>query len=241
MAYQVTLPVFEGPLDLLLHLIDTNELDIYDIPIAFITGRYMEYLRKAEEIDLNLSGEFMVMAGTLLLIKAKMLLPKRASEEAAEGEDADPRGELVERLLEYRLYKENADELKKMETNRTKIYFREVNEGLLLSLFPRQNPVGDLSPADLFSSFHEILRLMAARNRVITVQQDEMSVNDSMVRISDILSQHAGRARFTRIMADCETTLEAVTMFLALLELLAKGRVMVSQRGAFGEIYIEAK
>ncbi|MCL1804413.1 MAG: segregation/condensation protein A [Clostridiales bacterium] len=240
MAYQVVLPVYEGPLDLLLHLIDTNELDIYDIPIAFITGKYMEYLRQAEDIDLNLSGEFVVMAGTLLVIKAKMLLPKRPQDGLGEGEGADPREELVEKLLEYRIYKENAQELKRMETGRTKIYYREVNESLLLSLFPHPNPVEGLTPADLYGSFREILRLMAARSQVITVQKDEASVNDSMLRITQAIDGSAGRVKFTRMMEDCVSLLEAVTMFLALLELLAKGRVRVTQRGVFGEIYIES-
>ena len=239
MAYQVALPVFEGPLDLLLNLIDTHELDIYDIPIAFITGQYMDYLRRAEEIDLNLSGEFMVMAGTLLVIKAKMLLPKRVSDSSGEADEADPREELVEKLLEYRIYKENAQELKKMENGRTKIYFREVNEKLLYSLFPQPNPVGGLTTADLFSSFQDIMRLMAARRQVITVQKDVMSVNDSMARLLGILASHPGPTRFKRIMEGCESVLEAVTMFLALLELLAKGQVRARQSGAFGEIVID--
>jgi segregation and condensation protein A len=239
MTYQVALPMFEGPLDLLLNLIDANELDIYDIPIAFITGQYMDYLRKAEEIDLNLSGEFMVMAGTLLVIKAKMLLPQRAPDSTGEAEAVDPREELVQKLLEYRLYKENAQELKKMETDRVKIYFREVNEKLLYSLFPQPNPVAGLTPTDLFSAFQDIMRLMAAKSQVITVQKEELSVNDSMARLLDTLRLHSGSARFTRIMENCETLTEAVTMFLALLELLAKGQVRVRQSGVFGEIHIE--
>ena len=238
MAYQVVLPEFEGPLDLLLHLIDENELDIYDIPIAFITSQYMDYLHKAEEIDLNLSGEFMVMAGTLLVIKAKMLLPKRAEEEA-EGEAApDPREELVEKLLAYRLYKENAEELKKMETSRTKIYFREVSEKYLLSLFPQPNPIGGLNAEDLSGAFQEIIRLMAARGRVITVQRDAMSVNDRIAYLTQTLSQRAGGVRFAQLLEQCEDLMEAVTTFLALLELLSKGVVAVSQKESFGDIFI---
>jgi segregation and condensation protein A len=240
MDYQVVLPEFEGPLDLLLHLIDTNELDIYHIPIAFITGQYMDYLRKAEEIDLNLSGEFLVMAGTLLLIKAKMLLPKRAPENT-EGESApDPREELVEKLLAYRLYKESAQELKEKESSRTKIYFREINESLLLSLFPRPNPVGDLKPADLFRSFQEILRLMSAREQVITVHKDAISVNDRMSFLTQALSQNPGGTRFSLLWEQCGSMTEALTTFLALLELMAKGLVWVRQPELFGEIFVGA-
>ncbi|MCL1849721.1 MAG: segregation/condensation protein A [Clostridiales bacterium] len=238
MDYQVVLPEFEGPLDLLLHLIDENELDIYDIPIAFITGQYMEYLHKAEEIDLNLSGEFLVMAGTLLVIKAKMLLPQRADEDG-EGEEApDPREELVEKLIAYRIYKENADELKRMETSRTKIYFREVSERYLLSLFPQPNPVGDLRPSDLSGAFQEVLRLMAARGRVITVRKDAMSVNDKIAYLTQTLARRQGGVSFAQLMETCADLMEAVTTFLALLELLAKGVVSVQQTRAFGDIFI---
>jgi segregation and condensation protein A len=241
MNYQVVLPEFQGPLDLLLHLIDSHELDIYDIPIAFITGQYMEYLRKAEEIDLNLSGDFMVMAGTLLVIKARMLLPKRSSDDAREGEELDPRDELVEKLLAYRLYKENADELKKLEASRTKIHFRDVNERYLLSLFPQPNPVGDLRPADLHSVFQEMLRLMAARGQVITVHKEDVSINDKMEYLMAALSRHAGGMRFSQLLESCETVKEAITMFLAMLELIAKGRLKVRQDSLFGEIFISVQ
>jgi segregation and condensation protein A len=238
MSYQVVLPEFEGPLDLLLHLIDSHELDIYNIPIAFITGQYMDYLKKAEEIDLNLSGEFMVMAGTLLVIKAKMLLPRRPQEDSSGEDGADPRDELVEKLLEYRLYKENAQELKRLEASRTKIYFREVDESRLLSLFPQPNPVGNLKPADLQSSFLEMLRLMAARGNIITVAKDKVSVNDTMAQIMLDLSRQPGGMRFAQLWDECGDINEAVAIFLALLELLAKGKAWARQKELFGEIFV---
>ena len=240
MTYQVVLPEFEGPLDLLLHLIDVHELDIYDIPIAFITGQYMDYLKKAEEIDLNLSGEFLVMAGTLLLIKAKLLLPKRKEDDLSAEEAVDPREELVERLLEYRVYKENALELKKMEESQTKIYFREISESYLLSLFPQPNPVGDLTAVDLQTAFQEILRLMAARGQVITVRKDEVSVKDRMEFLLQELKRRPGETRLASLIEGCETLMEAVTTFLALLELLAKGRVWARQTELFGDVFISA-
>jgi segregation and condensation protein A len=241
MSYQVVLPVFEGPFDLLLHLIGDHELDIYDIPIAFITGQYMDYLRKAEEIDLNLSGEFLVMAGTLLVIKAKTLLPKRAVDGAAGEVEEDPREELVEKLLAYRFYKENAGELKKLEESRTKIYFRDVSEKQLLSIFPTPNPVEGLKAADLQSAFQEILRLMAARGQVLTVRKDDISVRDRMNHLMRRLSRSDRGIRFAQLMEECETVWEAITIFLALLELLSKGRISVRQSGLFSEIVITAK
>lgn len=238
MSYQVVLPVFEGPLDLLLHLIDTHKLDIYNIPIAFITGQYMDYLKQAEEIDLNLSGDFLVMAGTLLAIKAKLLLPKRLQETEEGVEELDPRDELVEKLLEYRLYKENAQELKKMETSQTRIYYREVDDKRLLALFPPPNPIGNLKAADLHTAFQEVLRLMAARGQTITLHKDTMSLKEHMDLMMDTLARHGGGVKFADLLEPCQSVMEVVTAFLALLELLAKGRVWVRQTSLFGEIFV---
>ena len=122
MAIPVKLNVFEGPLDLLLHLIDKNKIDIYDIPIVEITDQYMEYIHSMEKEDLGVMSEFMVMAATLLDIKCKMLLPKEVNEE---GEEEDPRQELVEQLLEYKMYKYMSFELRDMELDAAKSFYRE--------------------------------------------------------------------------------------------------------------------
>ena len=238
MLYQVVLPEFQGPLDLLLHLINIHELNIYDIPIAFITGQYIEYIKKAEEIDLTLSGDFIVMAGDLLVIKAKTLLPQRISEEARASEEADPRDELVRKLLEYKLFKESAIELKNFEKNGSKIFFREVSEKHLLSLFPQPNPAGNLSAFDLRGSFMEIVRLMAAREQVITVRKETVSVRDRMSYLTDMLRKSPEELHFDKIINGCADAMEAITTFLALLELLAKGVVWARQKKLFGEIYI---
>ena len=122
MGISVKLQAFEGPLDLLLHLIDKNKVNIYDIPIADITEQYMEYVNKMQEEDLNVVSEFLVMAATLLDIKCRMLLPKEVDEE---GNEQDPRAELVEKLLEYKLYKAMAEELKDKQMDATKLYYRK--------------------------------------------------------------------------------------------------------------------
>ena len=119
----VKLPVFEGPLDLLLHLIDTNKIDIYDIPIVEITGQYMDYIRNMETQDLNIMSEFLVMAATLLDIKARLLLPAEVDEE---GEEIDPRAGLVEQLLEYKKYKYMAQELKDCQLTAEGVLYREI-------------------------------------------------------------------------------------------------------------------
>ena len=121
MGIPVKLQVFEGPLDLLLHLIDKNKIDIYDIPIVEITNQYMDYIKAMEKEDLNVMSEFLVMAATLLDIKCRMLLPKEVNEE---GEEEDPRQELVEQLLEYKMYKYASYELKDMELDAEKAYFK---------------------------------------------------------------------------------------------------------------------
>jgi len=238
MTYEVVLPEFQGPLDLLLHLISAHELDIYDIPIAFITGQYIDYIKKAEEIDLNLSGDFIVMAGDLLVIKAKTLLPRRESVDDDAQVEPDPRDELVRRLLEYKLYKENALKLKDLESSGMKIFFRETNENHLLSLLPRPNPVENISTVDLQSAFLEVMRLMRAKSQVITVNKERISVREKMSFLTKKLRESPRGARFDRIMSDCADAMEAVTTFLALLELLSKGVIWARQKELFGDIYI---
>lgn len=124
MGISVKLQVFEGPLDLLLHLIDKNKVNIYDIPIAMITEQYMEYVEQLKKEDLNVVSEFLVMAATLLDIKSRMLLPKEVDEE---GNEEDPRAELVEKLLEYKLYKAMAQELKDKHTDAERTYYKKQN------------------------------------------------------------------------------------------------------------------
>ena len=124
MAIPVKLEVFEGPLDLLLHLIDKNKIDIYDIPITLITEQYLDYIRQMESEDMNVMSEFLVMAATLLDIKCKMLLPAEVNEE---GEEEDPRAELVQKLLEYKIYKYMSYELKDLHMSAGKAFYREAH------------------------------------------------------------------------------------------------------------------
>jgi segregation and condensation protein A len=237
MNYQVVLPVFEGPLDLLLHLIDSNELDIYNIPIAFITGQYMDYLNQAQEIDLTLSGDFVLMAGTLLTIKARMLLPKRTQPSEADGTAGDPRDELVEKLLEYRLYKEKAAEFKAMEQSQSRIFFREVDDKALMRLFPAPNPIGKLTTDDLSKTFMQILESMISREKVIELPKESVTVQARISFLLKVIRQQPGGIAF-RSLLEGDSLRTVVTTFMALLELLHRGRVWARQKEAFGEIYI---
>lgn len=237
MNYQVVLPVFEGPMDLLLHLIDTNELDIYNIPIAFITGQYMDYLNKAEAIDLTLSGDFVLMAGTLLTIKARMLLPKRIQPADEEGETEDPRDELVEKLLEYRLYKEKAAEFKALEQSQSRVFFREVDDKILLQLFPAPNPVGKLTTDDLTRTFMQILESLAGREKFIQLPRDTVTIQAQISYLLKIIKQQPGGIAFRSLLSG-DSLRTMVTTFMALLELLHRGKIWARQKESFGEIYL---
>ncbi|MDR1192765.1 MAG: segregation/condensation protein A [Peptococcaceae bacterium] len=241
-GYQVTLPEFEGPLDLLLSLIHTHKLDICDIPIAFITEKYMDYLKQAGEIDLEMCGEFIVMVGTLLAIKARMLLPKRPADEDAEDE-ADPRDPLVEQLRareEYLLYKEKSLELKELYAAQALIHYRAVDDSQLLRLFPPPNPVGDLSADDLRSIFQQVLAAWAAREETIVVPREVISLRQQMNAWLSLLARRPGGVELRDFLAGRQgrRLSHLITAFMSLLELLHKGLIRVRQERPFGGIYV---
>ena len=165
MAIAVKLNVFEGPLDLLLHLIDKNKIDIYDIPIVEITDQYMEYIHSMEKEDLGIMSEFMVMAATLLDIKCKMLLPKEVNEE---GEEEDPRAELVQKLLEYKMYKYMSYELKDKMDAAANVYYREAD--IPKEVLKYKEPV---DPAELLRGM-TLEKLNAIFKSVIRRQEDKI-------------------------------------------------------------------
>ena len=170
MSIHYKLAVFEGPLDLLLHLIDKAEVDIYNIPIHEITDQYMEYIRTIQDFDLEPASEFLVMAATLLSIKSKMLLPKPPVEVMESEDESDPRMELVRRLIEYRKYKRAAEEMRELEVDRSQIFSREATD--LTKYLPetQENPVRGIYVADLWSAFGKILQSIQKRERVATIQ-----------------------------------------------------------------------
>jgi segregation and condensation protein A len=237
-GYQISLPVFEGPMDLLLHLIDINEIDIYDIPIADITRQYMAYIHQAEEMDLELTSEFMVMACTLLAIKARMLLPKRKQAEEEAEPETDPREELVRKLIEYRIYREKALELKEKEGRQAKIYFREPDEARWLKLFPPANPIGDLTAESLASSFVRLWRLWQSRERVVEYYRDEITIGDQMVYIMEVLYDHPEGVAFLDLMDSTFNRERLAAAFLATLELARRGLVTLRQTQLFGDILL---
>ena len=228
------LPRFEGALDLLLHLITRDEIDIYDIPIAHITQQYLQYIEIMRMLDLDVAGDFLVMAATLMRIKAKMLLPLPKSDD--EEDEGDPREELVQRLLEYRLYKEASGTLKEQEAVRRSVFER--------GMVPTEDDAGPLplAPATLFDLLEALNRVMSRRpeRTVYAVQTETWDIEDKMSLIARTVAED-GQLRFSEIMAQARERMEIVVSFMALLELIKMGRVIVIQDANFADILILPK
>ncbi len=230
MVYQVKLEQFEGPLDLLLHLIRVNEIDIADIPIARITEEYFRVLTAMQELDLAVAGEFLVMAATLIYIKSKMLLPPA---EAVEGpiEEEDPRQPLVDMLLEYQRFRTAAADLASFEERRRQIFTR----GAALEAPPGRGPL-ELNLFDLLAAFQEVLKRAAGRPDV-EVTPRPFRIRERMVELLDRLSRERP-LRFLGLFPPDADRRTVIATFVALLELLRQGALRVRQAAAFGEILI---
>jgi segregation and condensation protein A len=239
------LETFEGPLDLLLHLIDKSEIDIQDISINEITEQYMEYLGAMQEMELDLTSEFLVMAATLLSIKSRMLLPKPPVTEdpwltAEDDGDLDPREALVRKLIEYRKFKSIAGQLRDREWERSQVFTREVSDLTPFQPDKPSNPVEGLHLDDLIRAFRKAMLRMAGRNRIASIRRDEISVKD---RINDIiltLKTHstAGRMLFSQLIGDGWDRQEIVVTFLALLELMKRQWISCHQNRLFDDIVV---
>lgn len=233
MSYQVKLEVFEGPLDLLLHLIKKEEVDVYDIPVARITDQYLHYLELMQDMNLDVAGEFLVMAATLTHIKSRMLLPP--SEADAEEPDEDPRAELVQQLLEYQRYREVAMALGERPVLLRDVFRREPEvpaagddgEGVRLR---------DVSLADLLEAFRDVME-RALRESFHEIVHEEVSVAECV----DVILRRLeidGPLRFRDLFAGAPPRRRLVATFLALLELVKMRAVRACQEQAYGEILL---
>jgi segregation and condensation protein A len=229
--YNIKIPVFEGPLDLLLHLIRENKLDIYDIPIALITHQYLQYIKMMKDLNLDIAGEFLVMAATLIHIKSRMLLPP--DEEVPPEEQEDPRRELVEKLLEYQAFKEAALSLRQREDEWTRVFQRaslfdseEEDAGIYLS---------DVNLFDLLEAFKKILD--TAPSEVATITKETLTVKDKMSLIMEML-EGQDAIRFEDIFKDGITRSQLIVTFIALLELIRLGLLRAYQEKEFGNIWV---
>ncbi len=237
MQYQVKLDIFEGPLDLLLYLIKKNEVDIYDIPMALITGQYLQYLELMKELNLDIAGEFLVMASTLIKIKSQMLLPPVEGE--GEGEDeTDPRAELMEHLLEYQRYKEAAHQLVTRELLEKDIFKRPQTED------PGEAKVdGDMlieaSLFDLVDALRKVIERKDLPEDIMGVAVEKMTVRDKIVSILRQLKE-TPQLVFQSLFDPLVTRFEIVVTFLAVLELIRLRAIRVFQVQPYGEIRIVA-
>ncbi len=227
--YKVKLETFEGPLALLMHLIDKNQVDIYDIPIAAITEQYLDYIRAMEEFNIDVASEFLVMAATLLLIKSRMLLPKPPAEQLTEEED--PRQELVQRLLEYRRFKQMAGTLDEMLRARGQYVARPAADFAAKIVLPEGLRLDDLIEA--FAAVWE-----SAVDEYAFIAREEISIQDKMQDILLLLRKQGGRLEFAQTIIRSGSRTEMVTAFLALLELIRLKRIIIEQERSFGPIYL---
>ena len=246
MGIPVKLEAFEGPLDLLLHLIEKNKIDIYDIPIVEITEQYMEYIRQMQEENLNIMSEFMVMAATLLDIKCKMLLPKEVTEE---GEEKDPREELVQQLLEYKMFKYMSYELRDRMADASRCVYRA--ESMPKEVLDYQPPVdireliGDLTLAKLQNIFNSIIKRQEnkvdpIRSKFGKIEKEEVSLSDKMVYLEQYAMTHPHFSFRSLLEAQCDK-MEIIVTFLAVLELMKMGKITIYQDKIFDDIRIESK
>jgi segregation and condensation protein A len=235
--YKVELEVFEGPLDLLLYLIRRDEVDIYDIPIERITTQYMEYLGVMRMLDLNIAGEFIVMAATLMMIKSRLLLPVEEREGLAEEDEEgeDPRWELVRQLVEYKKFKDAAAHLQEFELIQENA-FLPGGGGAVLDTPDQGLPLQDVSIFDLISAFNEVLK-RATEEKLGEIFAEQFTVAE---KIEFILGRVAGgrTLRFSGLFSRMTSRHEIVCTFLALLELIRLRQVAARQDGVFGEIVI---
>jgi segregation and condensation protein A len=226
---KIKIPVFEGPFDLLLHLIREHKIDIYDIPISLITSQYLEYIEIMKELNLEIAGDFLVMAATLIQIKSRMLLPP--DEEAPSEDQEDPRRELVQRLVEYQRYKEAALDFRTKEDEWLKVFHREPlsdeDEGELY-LF-------DLSLFDLLDAFRKILD--KAPSEMVSITKEILTVKNRMSMIMEIIEEHEA-VRFEDLFKEGITKIYLIVTFLALLELIRLGLARAYQEREFGNIWV---
>lgn len=235
--HTIKLPEFEGPLDLLLYLIQRNELDIYDIPIETVTRQYIDLLRSMENLDLEIAGEFFVMAATLMYIKSRMLLPKKDRVHLPEEDedDVDPRWELVRQLVEYKKFKEASAEIETLILHShdriARIGPKEATEAV-------ERPLDPADRIGLWNTFNQVLRRLAERITEGEIQAEQVSVSDRMEHI--LLTLKTRRHFLFSDLFDSVTSLNAiVATFLAVLELARLGTLQIAQDSAFTDIRCE--
>lgn len=244
MGIPIKLEAFEGPLDLLLFLIEKNKVDIYDIPIVTITEQYLEYIKAMETEDMNVMSEFLLMAATLLDIKARMLLPKDVDEES--GEEIDPRAELVQQLLEYKMCKYMAYELKDRQIDASRTYFKERTLPKEIEEYREpidlQEVLKDATLGRLQELFNMVMKrqedkIDPVRSSFGNIKKEEIDMEAKAAYIASYVSGH-GPFSFMELLEKQESKAEIIVAFLVVLEMIKIGQVTIVQDDIFGDILI---
>ena len=243
MGIQVKLEVFDGPLDLLLHLIEKNKVDIFDIPIVLITEQYLEYVSNMDTKDMDVMSEFLVMAATLVRIKSKMLLPM---EEIEEEEEEDPRQELVERLLEYKLYKYAFYELKDRQMDAGKVFYRDSSIPEEIKNFKEdvdyEELLSDVTLTKLQSIFDSVMqkqvdKIDPIRSNFGEIEKEEINIEDHMIFLEEYAMLH-GTFSFRKVLENGSGKGYIIVTFLGILEMMRTGKITIEQEDLFDDILI---
>lgn len=247
MGITVKLEAFEGPLDLLLHLLEKNKVNIYDIPIVEITNQYMEYIREMQRQDLNVMSEFLVMAATLLDIKSRMLLPKQETVEGEEEED--PRAELVRQLIEYKMYKCISYELKDRQMDAERVWFKAPTIPEEVAQYEEPIDLTELVSDVTLKKLNDIFQAMMRRqedridpirSKFGRIEKEEVSLEDRTAYLRDYALRHHAFS-FRSLLEAQSGKMEIIVTFLAVLELIKTGEITIRQDHTFDDIRIEAR
>lgn len=243
MAIPIKLEAFEGPLDLLLHLIEKNKIDIYDIPIVEITAQYLDYIKQMETDDMNVMSEFLVMAATLIDIKCRMLLPKEVDET---GEEEDPRAELVQKLLEYKLYKYMSLELRDRQVDAAKNLYREQKLPPEVAMYKPpldyEKLIGDMTLNRLHEIFKSVIRrqedkIDPIRSNYGNIEKEEIDMDVKALYVEAYAREHQ-HFSFRKLLEKQASKMEIIVTFLIVLELMKTGRITIQQEHIFDDIMI---
>jgi segregation and condensation protein A len=235
--YKVKLEIFEGPLDLLLYLIKRDELDIYEISLERITRQYLEYLQAFKELNIDVAGEFIVMAANLIYLKSRSLLPVDQQPPDEEADEDDPRWDLIRQLIEYKKFKEAAAQLQVRQLEQEGIFVRSAGGFDQIAMAPLQ--LGEVGIFQLINAFQNVIKRIEAREDLREIFGEHYTVSD---KIEWILRRIADGVplRFSELFASIASRVEIVVTFLALLELIRLRQVRAIQPDAFGEIEISS-
>ncbi|MFD2630733.1 segregation/condensation protein A [Oceanobacillus kapialis] len=237
-AYQVKLEAFEGPLDLLLHLINKYEIDINDIPVAQITEQYMQYIHTMQKLDLNIASEYLVMAATLVAIKSQMLLPKQEIDEELDDYVEDPREELMQRLIEYRKYKDAAEKLKEKEDDSSQLFTRSPIVFRELKQSPTKVVQGDLTIYDMLGALGKMMERKKWKEPLETkVQRAEIPIEQRMEEVIELVRKRQNGIYFDELFTYQSRTHIVVT-FMAVLELMKSRKVFCEQERHFDALLV---